>query len=744
MTMSNNKSYIICGETGIGKSSYAIQKWKNYLLIDCDNPISKIKTYALIETTVSKITHKHYSDDYKYELLQDFFAIVNDKEGIIIDNAEKINEEVLKLFINIVKESNKNLIFIFDISYKDLSKSHIFLKLLDWNIIDYNSVNGNFKVSQDIIKKYIFSSYPFISEDEADIILEITGYNFNNIKKLMWINKTMDPYCKKLLSDAKIEYFQEWIECEFGKLSDELIDVLKKSSIIGEIFYKCILEDECGFNILGATDYLEDLEKKEIFISNHKDWQNDTYKFITHDIYNTVLRSIPSHKKNEWMNILKMYYEKMYIENHYNNPGINILNKIKEISVRLNDHALVFRLNHVLLYEYLKIEDYHKSIKILDELIEYTHNSINFKHYLMSIKLQLQLDRGDFKKSLDIINQYINDSSYKGSQNYLKYYYTKCLYNCGDTDNAYKEIVLLIENLKHTSAAGTENQEIYPMAYSLMASIQNHLGLGDKGEHYYTLALNYAYNKIDNKDIYYDILRKCEMYHDITSSYDELKECLNYFDHEDKQMQAARVCFNLATEMMFNGDGTETLLYAYFNRAKEVFKVIPDMNLAYAKNNLAIFYILNFNNIQAAKEELETSLFIGLDNFSYMTIYLNLSMCYFLLEGTESTNFKNTYKKFLEYESIIESRDNQTRYEIMYRKIAALIFNCDNTSKKIIRECDILLDSKHTPSFFIPIITDIRNRHSSQKLKNTYVENHKFYQTINQKKIFLAEFRFWD
>ena len=80
----------------------------------------------------------------------------------------------------------------------------------------------------------------------------------------------------------------------------------------------------------------------------------------------------------------------------------------------------------------------------------------------------------------------------------------------------------------------------------------------------------------------------------------------------------------------------------------------------------------------------------------------------------------------------------------MYRKIAALIFNCDNTSKKIIRECDILLDSKHTPSFFIPIITDIRNRHSSQKLKNTYVENHKFYQTINQKKIFLAEFRFWD
>ena len=683
MTMSNNKSYIICGETGIGKSSYAIQKWKNYLLIDCDNPISKIKTYALIETTVSKITHKHYSDDYKYELLQDFFAIVNDKEGIIIDNAEKINEEVLKLFINIVKESNKNLIFIFDISYKDLSKSHIFLKLLDWNIIDYNSVNGNFKVSQDIIKKYIFSSYPFISEDEADIILEITGYNFNNIKKLMWINKTMDPYCKKLLSDAKIEYFQEWIECEFGKLSDELIDVLKKSSIIGEIFYKCILEDECGFNILGATDYLED-------------------------------------------------------------PGINILNKIKEISVRLNDHALVFRLNHVLLYEYLKIEDYHKSIKILDELIEYTHNSINFKHYLMSIKLQLQLDRGDFKKSLDIINQYINDSSYKGSQNYLKYYYTKCLYNCGDTDNAYKEIVLLIENLKHTSAAGTENQEIYPMAYSLMASIQNHLGLGDKGEHYYTLALNYAYNKIDNKDIYYDILRKCEMYHDITSSYDELKECLNYFDHEDKQMQAARVCFNLATEMMFNGDGTETLLYAYFNRAKEVFKVIPDMNLAYAKNNLAIFYILNFNNIQAAKEELETSLFIGLDNFSYMTIYLNLSMCYFLLEGTESTNFKNTYKKFLEYESIIESRDNQTRYEIMYRKIAALIFNCDNTSKKIIRECDILLDSKHTPSFFIPIITDIRNRHSSQKLKNTYVENHKFYQTINQKKIFLAEFRFWD
>lgn len=95
---------ILSGKKGIGKSSYAIKNWPNYLLVECDTEIEKFMTYASIQQSIYFITKsKCESVD---SLIDVFIDIVTQKKGIIIDNAENIDNKTLKLIINVAKAKN--------------------------------------------------------------------------------------------------------------------------------------------------------------------------------------------------------------------------------------------------------------------------------------------------------------------------------------------------------------------------------------------------------------------------------------------------------------------------------------------------------------------------------------------------------------------------------------------------------------------------------------------------------------
>lgn len=732
---------ILSGKKGIGKSSYAIKNWPNYLLVKCDTEIEKFMTYASIQQSIYFITKsKCESVD---SLIDVFIDIVTQKKGIIIDNAENIDNKTLKLIINVAKAKNTELIFIFNIEYKNIHRSQVFIQLLEWNIINEYNFKNDFIPSEESIKQYIIKNYKSLTEREFKRIIEITGYNFNNIKKLLWIKNTKAKSSNFLSSDVIEEYYRIWLEKAYTNLSDELIDVLKKSSVIGKIFDKFTLETPDCFNITGAYLYLNDLERTGMFISKYL-YKDDYFEFITEDIYKAILSDIPSNQKKDLELILLKYYLAKFNNYKYDNNGYKFLVKAKNIASRLEDIRTLFKINQVLIFYYIELNDFSMALSVINDIIKYKDENINKNYidYLLTLKLLLLIDLGNYKNAQGITNKLLNDLDYRGSIEYLEYYNVKCLYNCGQIDEAFSEVKKLVKDLKQTSKSGKENQQIYPLTYSIMASIQNHLNLDDNGLKYYTLALNYAYNKIDDKSVYFDILKKCDMFYSRGFSYTQLKKCANHFKESGEKYKEARVYYNLATEMMFNGDGEPHLLKKYFEFAIKVFK-IPDENLAYAKNNLAIYYILIEHDFYHAAKELEEAIFIGLSDFTYMTIYLNLSMTYYLLYGLNDKLFKSTYEKFKTYEKAVESRKNRTKYEVMYRTIAKLILdNCDKS--QIISTCEAFISSPKCTDFFIPIFKDIYNKAQNIKSDKNYRENSFFYETINNLGIFLAEFRFWD
>lgn len=734
-----NSVNIICGVKGLGKSEYSTNRWPTYFVIECDIPILG-NSYSVIEAAIYKDHNKFYESNEK--MISNFYDILNDKNGIIIDNAELINNDSLKLIINIAKQKNKEIVFIFDIPYKKLHTSSVFLLLLEWNLINIDTQVGDFCVDLETIRQFFFNNFPHIVDTEFDKVIKITGKNFNEIKKLMWINKTYNNSNSFLTEEVISIYLEKWLGDELIKISPMLADVLKKSSIIGETFEKQPLEHKNGFNILGVTNHLEELEKQEIFISKHTS-KKDSFKFINCDVYSAVLSSISSTQKIEWHSTLKEYYTKIFSLSQSTHVKIEALVLAKRSASTINDSQAIFEINQALLFEYFNSNDLLNAIRIIDEIV-FDANIVKEKpyiDYLLSLKIQILFDFGDYKKALDIIENRFRNNYYTGSWDYLNYFYIKCLFCCGNIDSAYSEINKLINKLKITSKSGNINQKIYPLTYSMMATIQNHLNLEDSGLRYYKLALNYAKNSLDD-NLYYDILSKSDMFCSNELACNNLSECVDYYKKIHNMLKLGKAYVNLATEMLFEGCGSTTDIENYLASAESVF-LIPDENLAYVKNNLALYYIISKNDFIKAIQELERALLVDLSEFTYMTIYLNLVMCYFIVEGRNSEKFKHAYQKFIKYEELVGSRANASRYESTYRTICDLIV-LDNSKESIENICNKYLSLLDDEDFFYPIFEDIKNRTCGNLDRRTYQNNCNFYKAINDKGIFLAEFRFWE
>lgn len=735
------KAIVFCGTKGSGKTFYVKSNWSQYTYIECDDPMANFTTYSLLELTIAKATGLEVDSDVK-EQIKSFSTLVQTSDGIIIDNAELINENTLKIVVNTAIHFNKNIICVFDLQYDELHLQKTFITMLNWDLIDINNVKKDFYVSDECLCEFISHNYSYISSNEYSKIIKISNRNFNNIKLLMWLNKIKNEESSYITKDIEFDYISYFVNKGINKLTEESSDILKKASVIGEIFSEKILSDENGFHIVGAENLLNDLEKMKIFIKKYI-YKEFSYNFISYDIYRCIFSLLSSEQKNECLSTLKKYYIKTFyaIEE---SSHIDLLIKLKHACINLGDNSMVYSINHILLNKYTEINDTNKILEIICELIETVkvQNDNCFLNYLQMRKLTLLMDIGNFKEALNLIDDMRVSKRYNGSTLYLEYYYVQCQYNCGYVDDAYEGAKQLVETLQRTSFNGNKNMVIYPLAYSIMSSIQNHLGKDDLGIHYYRLALNYSYNNINDKTFYYDILKKCNMFFDNIISYEYMKQCIDYFEKQQENFKAAKVYLNLATEKLFNTNNEDEKLLRWFMTAKNTFESMSNENLAYIKNNLAIYYVMSLNDYEKAINELETSLFIGISDFTLMTIYLNLSMCCYHINKDEK--FQEYYAKFINYEEKIGGRKNKTLYESMYRVIAKLIFDDINIIEKSII-CEELLKNNKLPDFFVPIINDINNRFNiNNVIDYNYNSDKRFYKYINDNNIFLAELRFWD
>lgn len=741
--MSSHKicSKIYCGEKGVGKTTYVKYIWQEHVFLDCNNPLNKLKTTSVIERALNLCNNEESLDTSR--IIQHLsYEILNGK-AVIFDCAESISQDILELIINsLITFKSSNLIFTFDIDKSELYQNKIFRLLIEWNLVQ-NTFQDNFRSSTINLNKFIVLEIENISCDISNQLIEISNYNFNNLKKLIWLIKNKQTSFEEVSKQVLEEYSRAMIEEMFSDIPTDLFDVLKKSSIIGETFEKYILESKDCFNITGVNHCLKELEKMNLFIKSYIN--NETYQFISNQIHTGVLECIDSKQRKDWEKILLKYYmEKLKLD--YNNEMLlENLNHIKHISKSLGDYEITYFANKRLFHHYLSISDNKKALEVITEIINYCnqHNKYsNLNKYLSLYKIKIQIQIGDFSDVIESINSI--KPSFPNSL-YIDYYNALSLYNNGDIDESYLETKNLVSRLKSTSAKTERNQPIYALVYSLMSTLQNHFGIDDFGHKYYMLALNHASKKLDNQDIFYTILKKCDMFYPYELTKKFHNQSIDFFVNNKYVYEAAEVYLNLATEIMFNDSELLHGAFNYLQKALEIFEYTPNWKLSYVKNNIALFYIISEGNFEKATIFLEEALLVGMSDFTYFTIYLNLCMCYLILFGNNSHQFEEAYASFCKYHKLISARDNSTQYDNIYKKITDLIIM---EHKKDTINLNNLLEgmiSQDIESFFIPIIKDIKIRTQNHPIENNVrSSNIQFYHILNKYKIFLAEFRFWE
>lgn len=705
------KIEIICNEKGTGKTTFALKKY---------------------------IPHHYFSKD-----------VISDSDKLdeshntycIIDSVESFPPSILDNLMNkLISVKWKAIILIFDLSKEQLVDDTNFNMIWKAGIIPRNYKYTNFFADKNDFYLYLGEDFPELNKSSYDKIVELAGYNFNNINRLMLFNNIYNENAEEVDIRALSRYINEHIQIKYKDIPDADI-LLQKASIIGEKFACDALESQDGFGYDAASDYIKKMEELHGFI---KKCMDKNYEFISHDVYVGIFDSISNVNKQNWVKVLIQYYKEQYKQCKSDTKQIEILLQLNKL-YKLLPTCMVARKSvcFLLLYQYRKLNQTYYALQIAREIIDDlgTVTNPSERAFVQNYQIQILMQMGEYAQALEIICTINDTDPYIGSKMLIRYYYAYCSFQTGNIDQAYTITNELVDYLKNTSGSNNHPQELFCMTYSLMATLQNHLDIDDGGLRYFDLALNHA-SKLENSKYKFDILKKCDMFY----SYEKLKanllKCVEFYEQSNDWDSAGEVYVNLATEMMFQDCKNAKNIKKYFEKAINYFSVNNSKKLAYAKNNYGIYFIIVENDIEKGLKYLNEALMVGLSDFTYMSVYLNICMCYLLLNEVHSEEFETMYSHFLLAKKKLNKREHASKYEDIYENILNVLIN-EHLGQNVEKDCINILNTIGNNIFYEPLLNDIINR-SHGKIDSCYKENSFFYNRMNQLHCFLAEFRFWE
>lgn len=728
---------IYFGEKGCGKTTklYRSSEQKEKIVYFCGKQPEGTHTYSCL------LACEDLSNAFNY--LKD---LLNAYEEMLLDSAQCIEENEFELLVNAALNSNISaLTIVFDIPREQYCYCRNYLQLSRLPLAASAEII-DFKLPDCELEAWIAEYYPMVDSSEYRQILQITNRNFLNIADLMWHKKSLDENGSHISRKVYTNYVKSIVATKFKDLPTELLNTLQQSSVIGMEFQKSILESPDGFNVYEVSQYLQELENMHIFIvSNIED--DDDYFFLSDKIHAAVLDGIVPANKRTWINILIAYFQKQLKGYHAGAYRISIYAKLKKLySMSGNRKGALFAAVS-LLREYAYRNDYENCISLASDIfhgidtIEYN----GLKQFLFVYLLKNYKQAGEYNRLSICINEEKTSLSYQGSALYLEYYQALAWYNIGKVDEAKAIVDKLVGILNTTVINYNEQQPLYSLVFSLAATICHHLHFDDDGINFYRLALNHAYNKLEDKSIYYEILKKCDMYYDYASFQEALQECIAYYKSVQNETMLGEAEFNLGTECMMQEGDTDGMAWQCLTDAERIFGKLPNENFAYAKNNLALYYFMVNNDVNAAMRKLEEALILGLSHFTYMTIYLNL--CSFMMYKNEhrSDKFKYYYASFREHVDALKRRKYPTKYEEVYQELLDIsIEEKEGNINNVISKCNALRKNVNIDEFFKNIVKQILARCSQKIFDYTMQENKFYYNCLAETRIFLAEFRFWE
>lgn len=726
---------IYYGEIGKGKTHHVKQLYPNAAYFNYDQK-DNLKTYGVIERVIMKKYKAFRGNDVKLAgLLKKF---LKNKEQVIIDDAELISNCEFNLIINYAGDSH--IILIFNLSKSECFNNDNFNTIISSarnikNIIDYEA-------SKSEIINWLKQNYENLSSEDYEKVIKLTNANFINLNKL----KMMNHNSGKITQDDCREYFNIVIKELLNKLEYECAKTLKQSSVIGESFDITPLEHSKGFYRLNANEHIRELKKMKVFIQSSID-NPDNYCFIDSDVHHSIYNEIASEIKANWLEILKNYYFALLDCENNEEKKIFCLVSILDIDSKLkntmeNNEVIKVYMSLISLYE--DIGDVKKafcySINLFKRLNSDSDDDL--KNYLLSYIVKNGLNIGAFAELANLLGEIKNFGFYEGSSLFLEYCKAQIYYNSGDIDNAYK----IIDDLQNTLIkyhSNSEKQTIHSLVYSFAATLQNHLKIDDEGDNFYRLALNNSINKLSDRSVFYGILKNCSMFWDYRLSKDALIECIEFYESNKMDFNLAEVSFNLGTEMLFHEGYSDGETKKYLEKADKIFKVFPNEKFAYAKNNVALYYLTVENNVEKAKTFLNEAMCSGISDFTAMTILQNICECLILQNKIDSEDFNQNYTAFNKCITALTEREKSTRYEKIYKTILDLIIREHTNPDTEFRDLCLKEMEQAPDKFFKDIIADIYARNTNQPVKE-HNSNKFYFNTLNSNKIFLTEFRFWE
>lgn len=704
---------IICNERGTGKTACALEKYRP-----------------------NRYFSNNKVDDYtKWNNTQNFYYI--------IDSIDYIPEDIFNDLINKVFSVEwEAVILIFDIKKEDLADCKNFNVLSYIGKIPRNYVFTNFVATKEVFYTYFKEYYPTLNRNIYDQVIKVTNYNFNRINRLMLLNRLYNDDQKEIVPQALSKYINE-LTHEIYKDIPNADTFLQKASIIGEQFTCDALESSDGFGYDAASAYLKQMNTIHGIIQKCIP-SNSDYAFISHDVYECIFENITYENKMDWIKILIQYYKIQYEQCDDNVIHIAILNRLNSLYKLLPTYTMERkRICFLLLYEYRRVNKTQYALKVAQEITDdFTGKLTTIEYaFVQNYQIVTLFQLWEYRRALEILNNINSCPQYIGSKMLIKYYYAYCSYQIGNVDKSYTITQQLVDYLKSTSGTNKPSHKLFCMTYSLMATLQNHLDKEDSGLRYYRLALNNA-SKNKKDKYYYDILKKCDMFYEYEDIKINLKKCLQFYEQKGDNNSAGEVYVNLATEMMFQDCKEKNKIKQYFEKAICYFAENNSKKLVYAKNNYAIYLIMVEKDIKKGLKYFEESLLAGLSDFTYMSLYLNISMCYILLGDIQSEDFTNSCTCFKLAKRKLNQRENATKYEDIYAAILNIIL-AENGKENVETLCVSILNNLDNNSFFTPLFKDIVKRNCNGS-NSVYKENAFFYKTMNEMRCFFAEFRFWE
>lgn len=704
---------IICNERGTGKTNFALANYRSHQYFTPDN----------------------MDEDKDWNNTQE--------EYCIIDSVESIPTPIFSAVINrILSTQWKGIILIFDMKKGELAKCQNFNLLYDAGRISLHYKITDFVAEKEVFYKYLEEYFPNLKREEYDKVINLTNHNFIRLNRLIFFNNVSDGEKVGISPKALSEYIDELIKKIYKDIPDAET-LLQMASVIGEQFSCDVLESDDGFQYDAASAYIKQMTDIHGLIQSCIS-SNLDYKFISHDVYESIFEKIEAGKRIEWVKQLIQYYEIQYKQCTDSSSCITILNHLNALYKLLpTQNKKRKEICFILLYQYRNANKTQYAISVAQQImIEFSNTLTDIERaFIQNYQITTFFQLWEYQKALEILHT-INDSpKYAGSRMLIKYYYAYCLYQTGDVDSSYVITQELIEYLKNVSGSIHPSHKLFCRTYSLMATLQNHLDKEDNGLKYYRLALKHASKDEKGKD-YYDILKKCDMFFGYEDTKTCLKQCLQFYEEKQDGNSAGEVYVNLATEMMFQDCSEKNKIKHYFEKAICYFSENNSKKLVYAKNNYAIYLIMVEKNFSMGLEYLNEALLVGLSNFTYMCLYLNICMCYILLEKIREEDITDLQQRFLFAKKSLNRRKNASKYEDIYENILEIIIK-ERQGENVEKLCLENLKGLDNSSFFTPLLEDIvkRNRHEGNSV---YKENANFYKTMNEMRCFLAEFRFWE